>query len=154
MMPDRGGKNHRAGSSSEEEASMDRTEVDRWLDAYIAAWKSYDRDEIAALFSDDVVYRYHPYDEPVVGREAVVRSWLGEDESDDESARDPEGTYDGGYRAIAVDGDVAVATGHSDYRTTPNGPVEKVFHNCFVIRFDAAGRCTEFTEWYMRRPDA
>ena len=28
----------------------------------------------------------------------------------------------------------------------------KVFHNCFVMRFDDDGRCREFTEFYMRQP--
>ena len=32
---------------------MDRHDVDRWLDAYVTAWKRYERDEIGALFSDD-----------------------------------------------------------------------------------------------------
>jgi hypothetical protein len=27
-----------------------------------------------------------------------------------------------------------------------------VYHNCFVMRFDAEGRCQEFTEYYVRRP--
>ncbi len=35
----------------------DRDHVAHWLAAYVAAWKSYDRDEIAALFADDVEYR-------------------------------------------------------------------------------------------------
>jgi ketosteroid isomerase-like protein len=133
---------------------MERTDVDRWLDAYVEAWKSYDRDQIAALFSDDVAYRYHPSDEPVRGRNAVVASWLGEDEVDGASSRDAEGTYDATYRAVAVDGDVAVATGVSVYRTAPDGPVRDTFDNCFVMRFDAAGRCREFTEWYVERPAA
>ena len=132
---------------------MDRTDVDEWLDAYVAAWKRYDRDEIGALFSADVAYRYHPFDEPLRGRDAVVRSWLGEDEADGASTRDPEGTYDATYRVVAVDGDVAVATGSSTYRTSPDGPIEKVFDNCFVMRFDAAGRCREFTEWFIERPE-
>ncbi len=133
---------------------MDRKDVDRWLDAYVSAWKSYDREQIADLFSADVVYRYHPYDEPVSGRDEVVKSWLGEDEhpSPGASTRDPEGTYDATYRALAVDSDVAVATGSSSYRGTPDGPIERVFDNCFVMRFDAAGRCREFTEWYIERP--
>lgn len=38
----------------------------------------YDPEEVAALFAEDVEYRYHPYDEPIVGRDAVVASWLGE----------------------------------------------------------------------------
>jgi hypothetical protein len=132
---------------------MDRVDVDEWLDAYVAAWKSYNREEIAALFGADVVYRYHPYDEPVRGRDAVVSSWLGEDEPEGASTRDPEGTYDATYRVVALDGDVAVATGTSTYLTSPGGPIDKVFDNCFVMRFDAAGRCREFTEWYIRRPE-
>ena len=51
---------------------MDREAVGRWLTAYVEAWKTYDPARIAALFSDDVSYRYHPYDEPTQGRDAVV----------------------------------------------------------------------------------
>jgi ketosteroid isomerase-like protein len=131
---------------------MERDDVDRWLAAYVAAWKSYDREDIAALFSDDVTYRYHPYDEPIRGRQAVVASWLGEDDATGVSTRDPEGTYDASYATVAVDGDVAVATGSSVYRTTPGGPIDRTFDNCFVMRFDPAGRCREFTEWFIERP--
>jgi ketosteroid isomerase-like protein len=133
---------------------MERGDVSRWLDDYVEAWKTYDRDRIAALFAEDVEYRYHPYDEPVTGREAVVESWLGEGEHEAASARDPEGTYEAAYSPTAVDGDVAVAAGSSTYLERPGGPVEKVYDNCFVMRFDAEGRCREFTEWFMKRPDA
>jgi hypothetical protein len=40
--------------------------VGRWLQAYVGAWKSYDRDQIGELFAEDVRYRYHPHDDPVV----------------------------------------------------------------------------------------
>jgi ketosteroid isomerase-like protein len=131
---------------------VDKAAVDRWLRAYVEAWKTYDREQIGALFAQDVTYRYHPYDEPIVGREAVVESWLGEGDHPGASTRDQQGTYDAGYRAIAVDGDVAVATGTSSYRASPGGPVESVFDNCFVLRFDLDGLCTEYTEWYIERP--
>ena len=131
---------------------MDRSKVSRWLDAYVAAWKSYDREEIAALFSEDVAYRYHPYDEPITGRDAVVASWLGEGEHEGASARDEPGTYDASYELVALDGEVVVATGTSTYLTEPGGPVKKVYDNCFVMRFDDEGRCREFTEWYVKRP--
>jgi ketosteroid isomerase-like protein len=132
----------------------DRDAVDRWLDAYVAAWKSYDREEIAELFSEDVVYRYHPWDEPVRGREAVVSSWLGEGEHEGASARDEPGTYQGSYRCIAVDGEMAVAVGSSSYSKEPGGPAVEVYDNCYVMRFDSAGRCRSFTEWFMKRPSA
>jgi ketosteroid isomerase-like protein len=131
---------------------MEKSDVDHWLRAYISAWKSYDPDEIRNLFAENVEYRYHPYDDPVTGRDAVVESWLGESAHEGASSRDPEGTYDARYQAIAVDGDVAVATGTSSYTAELGGAVEKVYDNCFVMRFDSDGRCREFTEWYMKRP--
>jgi ketosteroid isomerase-like protein len=129
-------------------------DVRRWLDAYLDAWNTYDRGAIEALFSDDVAYRYHPYDEPIVGRRAVVESWLGEGDHEGASKPDEPGTYDGSYRPVAVEGDVAVAVGTSTYYERPGGPVEKIYENCWVIRFDPDGRCREFTEWYMKRPPA
>ena len=128
---------------------MDKPEVDRWLDSYVEAWKTYDRDLIGALFAENITYRYHPYDDPIVGRHAVVAAWVGESDTPGVSARDAPGTYDGNYAAIAVDGDVAVATGLTTYYEAPGGRVDRVFYNCFVMRFDGTTRCTEFTEWYM-----
>jgi ketosteroid isomerase-like protein len=133
---------------------MEKQDVARWLDDYVEAWKTYDRDGIAALFSDDVEYRYHPYDDPVRGRDAVVEAWLGEGDHEGASTRDAEGTYDATYEPVAVDGDVAVATGSSTYFEQPGGPVDKVYDNCYVMRFDGEARCREFTEWFMKRPNA
>ena len=130
---------------------MDRERAQNWLDRYVAAWVSYDRDEIAALFSDGAAYRYHPYDEAIVGRDAVVASWLGEDEADGGSSRDAPGTFEASYAPVAVDGDTVVATGTSVYRKTADGPVDRTYHNCFVMRFDDDGRCSEFTEYYMKQ---
>ncbi len=132
---------------------MDTVNAQRWLDRYVAAWRSYDPVEIGALFSDDVAYRYHPYGEAVVGRDAVVASWRGEATTGDASTRDAPGTYDAAYEPVAVDGDVVVATGSSWYRETPEGPVVRRYRNCFVMRFDAEGRCRDFTEYYLRRPE-
>jgi ketosteroid isomerase-like protein len=130
---------------------VDKAAADRWLEAYVQAWKSYDREQIAALFASDATYRYHPFDDPVEGRQAVVASWLGEDDAAGASTRDEPGTYQASYRAIAVDGQVVVATGSTLY-SKPSGPVERAFDNCFVIRFDADGRCEDFTEWFIERP--
>jgi ketosteroid isomerase-like protein len=131
---------------------MERSGVAKWLSDYIEAWKSYDREAIAVLFSDDVRYRYHPYDDPIEGRAAVVDSWLGEGDAEGAFERDEPGTYDASYEPVAVDGDVAVATGTSTYTKGPDGPIDKVYDNCFVMRFDADGRCREFTEWFKKRP--
>jgi ketosteroid isomerase-like protein len=131
---------------------MDHTSAQDWLDRYVAAWRSYDPAEVGALFADDIAYRYHPYDEPIRGREAVVASWLGEGAEEVASTRDEPDTYDASYAPVAVDGDVVVAQGSTTYRERPGGPVHQVYDNCFVLRFDDQGRCREFTEFYVLRP--
>ena len=131
---------------------MNRAGAQAWLDNYVAAWLSYDADDIRALFTEDIAYRYHPFDDPIVGREAVVASWLGESDSDGASIRDAPGTYSAGYAPVAVDDDVVVATGTSSYSERPSGPIVRIYHNCFVMRFDGEGRCREFTEFYIRQP--
>ena len=122
---------------------MDTEAVAAWLDRYSQAWGTYDPAQIGALFSEDAVYFYKPFEEPVRGREAIVASWL---EDADES-----GTYEGSYRPLLVAGDQAVARGHSRYYNT-NGTVAEEFDNLFLLRFDPEGRCAEFREWYMQKP--
>jgi ketosteroid isomerase-like protein len=133
---------------------MDRSTVQDWLDRYVAAWKSYDAEEIAALFADDATYRYHPYDEGesvVRGRAAIVKDWIEPDGN--ASSRDDEGTYDAQYEPFAVEADRAVAVGTSSYYTDASkSTLERVFHNAYLLRFDGDGRCTEFTEFFMQAP--
>jgi hypothetical protein len=139
---------------------MDHETAQAWLNRYVAAWKSYAADDIAALFSEDVHYRYYPNAAWVVGRDAVVASWLADDTATQGSTRDEPGTYDATYAPVAIEGDVVVATGASTYTESPaspgspgspGGPVTEVFDNCFVLRFDDEGRCREFTEYYTKR---
>jgi ketosteroid isomerase-like protein len=131
---------------------MDHGTAKEWLDRYVAAWISYDPKAIGDLFADDVSYRYHPSDEPTVGRDAVVASWLGESTAQEVSTRDVPGTYEAAYAPVAIEDDVVVAIGTSTYYTAPGGPVDAIYDNCFLMRFDESGRCSDFTEYYVRRP--
>jgi ketosteroid isomerase-like protein len=130
---------------------MDHGTAKDWLDRYVAAWISYDQKAIADLFTEDVSYRYHPSDEPTVGRDAVVASWLGEPTAQEVSSRDAPGTYEAAYAPVAIEDDVVVAVGTSTYYTVPGGPVDAVYDNCFLMRFDGSGRCSDFTEYYVKR---
>ena len=135
---------------------MDHTTAQQWLDDYVAAWVSYDSNDIGALFSDDIVYRYHPHEDPTVGRAAVVASWLGDaagDGADGASSRDAPGTFEAQYHPVAIDGEVVVARGVSSYRDSPDGPIVRVYDNCFLMRFNGSGQCQDFTEFYTRRPE-
>lgn len=121
---------------------MDRAAVAQWLKAYMRAWETYAPEAIGELFTEDATYSFHPYDEPVVGRQAIVESWL----------KDPDapGTFEATYRPIAVDGDIAVVNGRSRYFSDASRTkLTKEWDNLFVIEFGQDGRCRSFREWYV-----
>jgi ketosteroid isomerase-like protein len=120
---------------------MDKATFQDWLDRYLEAWRSNDRDAILPLFTADAEYRYHPWDEPLQGRDAIADSWLEEPDVPD--------SWSAEYHALAVDGDVAVASGVSRYLTEDRSSVDRAYHNVFLCRFEADGRCREFTEFFM-----
>jgi ketosteroid isomerase-like protein len=122
---------------------MTYDDVQRWLDDYANAWRSYDAEEIGELFSQDAEYRYQPWSEPLAGRDAIVADWL--------ENRDEPGTYEGRYSPFAVDGDRAVAIGESRY-SNPDGSFRTLFYNVWALRFDADGRCRSFIEYFMELP--
>jgi len=119
---------------------MDHAALQEWLDRYVAAWRSGDPGDIGALFSAGALYFYGPFRDAVVGRDAIVKDWTDNP--------DAPGSWAAEYRPLAVDGDVAVATGESRYTDG------KTYSNIFVCRFDGDGRCTEFREWFMKQPRA
>jgi ketosteroid isomerase-like protein len=121
---------------------MDRQAFQDWLDRYVEAWKTYDPDKIGSLFSEDVEYRYHPQDEPERGRAMLVSNWL--------ETRDDEGTYDAEYHPLAIDGDTYVAQGWSRYYDAPGGNMRDEYLNIYICRFNDAGECTSFTEYWIQ----
>ena len=114
-------------------------QVQRWLDAYVTAWRSYDEAAIRALFADDASYAYHPWDEPLRGPAAIAESWL--------AGRDEPGSWQAAYAPALIDGNAAIAKGETRY----DGE-EGTYSNLFELEFDDDGRCTRFVEWYLRRP--
>lgn len=124
---------------------MDHDAFQRWLDDYVAAWRTYEPEAVGALFAEDARYRYHPWDEPIVGRDAIVESWLGD--------RDEPGSWDARYEPWAIEGVRAVAVGVSRYLGPDRETVDREYHNVFLCRFDGDGRCSEFTELFLRRSD-
>jgi SnoaL-like domain len=117
---------------------MTREQLQAWLDAYVASWRSYDQAAIARLFAGDAEYRYRPYGAPLRGPDAIVADWLEEP--------DEPGSWEASYAPLLVDGDRAVATGETRYASG------ETYSNLFVLEFDAEGRCRSFTEWFMEQP--
>jgi len=122
---------------------LTRDQFATWLDRYIAAWRSGDREAIGDLFSQDVVYSQSGGQTSLSGRQAVVDDWL-------EAAYEPELSWEASYEPLAIDDHVNVAVGSTRY-VRENG-VHEEFSNIFVCRFDDDGRCDDLREWWMLAP--
>jgi ketosteroid isomerase-like protein len=123
--------------------SMNRSDVQSWLERYVSAWRTNDRDAIESLFTEDAVYGYRPWDSDQSterGREAIIASWLEEPDA-------PDG-WDAHYEPFAVEDDRAVALGWSRYAANADEP-ERLYHNAYVLEFAPDGRCTSFHEFFM-----
>lgn len=110
-----------------------------WMDRYVRAWTTNDPDDIRSLFTQDAEYRDGPSTPAWVGHEAILTGWLGQ--------KDEPGAWSFDYDLTAVDGDVAVIRGRTDY---PDG-VDKARHydNLMVIHLDPDGRARSFTDWWV-----
>lgn len=120
---------------------MDHAAVQGWLDRYVDAWRTYDREAIGTLFTNDAEYRYHPWDDPVRGRDAIVDAWT-------EDPDDPK-IWDASYAPYTVEGTKAVATGVSKYDDEHG---KREYHNVFLLEFAPDGEVASFTEVFATRP--
>jgi ketosteroid isomerase-like protein len=126
--------------------SPDRATVQRWLDAYVAAWKSYDEAEIADLWAEDAVWIY-PFGIRATGRGAITAEWMRE-----KHVFTGRG-YDARFEPIAIDGGIVVTHGRTLFFDAATGAPQAEYDNVWVLRFARDGRCSEFHEWYAGRPE-
>lgn len=114
-----------------------------WFDRYRDAWRSHDPGDIAALFAPDAVYRADPFDQGVIGPEAIVAEWM------DVYEEDPEEEFEMTHEVVAVNGDLGVVQGWINYTAGAN---TDAWRNLFIIELDDQDRCQSYLEWYMRQP--
>ena len=110
--------------------------LDDWMDAYVEAWTSNDPYDIAGLFTPDAVYDPQTADGERHGQDEIIAWWQ---EIDD----DPD-NWDFQWQPLVETEDLAVVTGTTRYLEPAAS-----YRNLFLIRFDAEGLCTDFTEWYI-----
>lgn len=115
---------------------MERGDLEDWVRRYVRAWGTNDPEDIGALFTDDARYFTAPHREPWSGRDAIVQGWLGR--------KDNQGDWSFRSEILAIAGDQGFVRGWTAYHTE-----ESDYSNLWVVRLEADGRCSEFTEWWM-----
>lgn len=119
---------------------MIREHFKKWMQGYLKAWTSNDPDEIGALFTEDAKYYTQAFRQPWAGRDTIVKGWMGR--------VDEQGNWDFEYEIITVDGQVGVIEGLTTYREPPTA-----YKNIWFVTLDADGRCQEFKEFWIQRPE-
>ena len=112
-----------------------------WIDRYRAAWESYDEADIRDLFTENAVYRAHPYESGFVGQDAIIAAW--------NAVRDDAAGTTFDVLAVHVDGDAAFIRAVSGYPVFGD-----VWDNLFEVELGEDGRATSFTGWDIKRPAA
>lgn len=105
-----------------------------WAARYFEAWKSNDREQVAALFAADAVYFYGPFRKPSRGREQIVERWMGGVQVKVENT----------FEVVAVRDDTAVIHWHVAFEGAEMDGV-------LIVKFDEHGRCVDHREWYAER---
>ena len=112
--------------------------VSTWIEAYATAWRRGDAEAAAALFTEDCLFRSHPFREPedarvyarrVLAEETDQRVWFGA----------PVAT-DGGRAAIEY------------WATMLEDGTEVTLAGCCVVRVGADGRCSSLRDYWATQP--
>ncbi|MDQ3669199.1 MAG: nuclear transport factor 2 family protein [Actinomycetota bacterium] len=115
-------------------------DVRTWIEAYGRAWREGDSEAVGELFTDDAVYRSHPFREPHVGRDAIRAYWRGATASQEEiDLRFGEPIVAGNRTAVEW---WAIMRENGEDVTLPG---------ILVLRFAPDGRCEELREaWHSK----
>jgi ketosteroid isomerase-like protein len=123
--------------------SVTLDELDGWLDLYGRAWERQDVEAFVACFTDDAVYCWGPFGEPLRGAEEIRERTTAAVTAQSNIAFRHEPlavTPDGrGISWWAVAFDVPATDGHVE------------LEGIFLVTLNDECRCTEFREWWNER---
>ena len=122
--------------------SLTSNEFKQWLEQYGKASQENDAKASAELFTQNARYYESPFDDPMVGREAIYQYWIkGAQTLKDKTA---------GYEILAVRDNVGIARWQSTFVHIQSG--KRAALDCmFLVEFDDNGQCSLFREWWHRR---
>lgn len=120
---------------------MKREDFETWVQGYLMAWKTNERKDIEALFTEEATYLTQAFREPWRGRETIVSGWL--------ERAGWQGKWDFDYMWVALEGNVGVLEGVTTYHTQGTA-----YSNIWVIVLEEDGRCREFRETWVKKRKA
>jgi hypothetical protein len=114
-----------------------------WLHRYFEAWVSNDPAEVSSLFSEEAVYFYGPFQEPMRGKESIVANWIAN------PGKQAEVVYR--FEALATQDDLGIAHWNVRFRKASGRRTRYEIDGILVLRFNSALECVEHREWFSSR---
>ena len=110
-----------------------------WLEEYSSASIRGDVQASTALFAHNAEYYETPFDEPMVGRDAIRKYW----ELGAQTFRDKEASYE----VLSVTENLGIARWRSKFSDVNSG--KRLALDCvFLVEFDEDDKCGMFREWW------
>lgn len=114
----------------------------RWLTVYGKASEENDPQASTDLFAQDARYYESPFDEPMIGREAIFAYW----HKGAQTLMDKISCHE----ILAVRDNIGIARWQSRFTVIESG--KRLALDClFVVEFDDDGLCQIFREWWHIR---
>ena len=107
-----------------------------WINAYETAWRTEGTATLGQLFTDNATYQPAPFDDPLVGLDAIAEFWEDEREGPDE-------VFTLSSQIVAAEGGTAVARLEVVY----GDPPQRTYRDLWIIMLASDGRCRHFEEW-------
>lgn len=117
-----------------------------WLRAYGSAWTQQHAAAVTRLFTEDATYFETPFDEPMVGHEAIHAYWV---EGAEQGQRDITFRFD----VLSFIENVGVAHWEAAFTRVPSGQLV-LLDGVLRAAFEDDGRCGEFREWWHRKEES
>lgn len=121
------------------------TDVEQWLRKYGAAWEAQDPEAATNLFTDDGVYAWGPFTEPIRGRDAIRQAW------DIATRGNQSGIQFGSEMLAMTDDGRGIARWWASMTATQTGTQMRM-EGVFLITLEDDGRCSLFREWWNEDP--
>lgn len=115
--------------------------TDEWIEGYRRSWEERDGEALLELFTEDAVYRSHPFREPHGGHEGIRAYWRRATETQAE-VRVVMGRPFVDGRRVAVEW----------WATMLDEGEEITLPGCLLLRFAEDGRCVELREYWHVEP--
>jgi hypothetical protein len=110
-----------------------------WVVAYGRASIQKDPQTSADLFARNAKYYETPFDEPMIGRDAIRRYW----EIGAQALKDKEATYE----VLSVKENLGIARWQSKF-TDIKSDKQFALDCVFLVEFDDNDKCSVFREWW------